>query len=596
MLWKLYPLFVTITLVSVIAVAWYATSALRDFHLDRVAEDLESRAHLVSSQLAGFTDTTDIAYVDNLCNSLGRCSSTRITVIHPTGIVLGDSEEDPLVMENHRMRSEIRQAFQGKTGRSIRYSSTMQAELMYVAIPVIRNESVVAVVRTSIPVSSIDEALHELGNRIALACIVIALVLAFVSWIVSRSISRPLEELKDGVMRYAGGQLNRKIRASGSEEIDSLTTAVNEMAGHLYDRIRTVTRQRNEREAILASMAEGVIAFDVEEKLIEINQTAAGMLNLDANSVQGRSFHEVIRNAELQQMVESALSGKAVEGDVVIRNGVEKVAQVHGTVLRNIEGNAIGALLVLNDVTRVRQLERIRQDFVANVSHELKTPITSIKGFVETLLDSFPENRAEAQRFLGIIGKHADRLDAIIEDLLSLSRLEQERAGKEIRLDSVGIVDVLSSAAAACDRQASEKKITIDIVCDDSITAMVNPLLLEQVIVNILDNAIKYSGPEDTVNLRADYDGEYVEIRITDNGIGIERKHLPRIFERFYRVDKARSRDQGGTGLGLAIVKHIVLAHGGNVLVESTPGRGSTFIVKLPRGQGNTDSEKLNID
>ena len=256
--------------------------------------------------------------------------------------------------------------------------------------------------------------------------------------------------------------------------------------------------------------------------------------------------------------------------------------QAHGTILRDPDQRGIGALIVLNDVTRLQRLENLRRDFVANVSHELKTPITSIKGFVETLQDGAWSNEKDAKEFLAIIAKHVDRLTSIIEDLLSLSRIEQEADSGSMAREMARLRDVLSAAVQLCQAKAAEKGIHLDIRCDSALSATVNALLLEQALVNLLDNAIKYSPVRSVVEVAAGVEHDHLLLSVRDQGRGIEAEHLPRLFERFYRVDKARSRQMGGTGLGLAIVKHIAQAHGGTVTVESAPGKGSLFTIRIP--------------
>ena len=291
----------------------------------------------------------------------------------------------------------------------------------------------------------------------------------------------------------------------------------------------------------------------------------------------------MVRKADLLRFVARTLSGKApVEGDIVLRDESERFLQAHGTVLRDTRAQDIGALIVLNDVTRLRRLENIRRDFVANVSHELKTPVTAIKGSVETLLDGALQKPQDARRFLEIVARQADRLNAIIDDLLALSRIEQEAERHEIPLQRGRLGEVLRGALQACEVGAAAKSIRIECSCPESLQARINPPLLEQAMVNLIDNAVKYSRPDSEVLVEALREGGEVLIRVRDHGSGIGAEHLPRLFERFYRVDKARSRKAGGTGLGLAIVKHIVQAHSGRIAVTSVPGKGSTFTVYLP--------------
>jgi two-component system phosphate regulon sensor histidine kinase PhoR len=334
-------------------------------------------------------------------------------------------------------------------------------------------------------------------------------------------------------------------------------------------------------------MVEAVLAVDAEENLVRLNDAARRLFFREGGDPVGRSLPEATRNPDLLRFVRAALAAdEPVSADLTLREEDERFLQGHATPLRDAAGGRIGALVVLHDVTQIRRLENVRRDFVANVSHELKTPVTSIQGFVETLRDGALDDSHTARRFLEIVARHADRLNAIIEDLLSLSRLESDAERHEIALAPGAIRPVLAAALLTCANKAAERNIAIELQCDEGLRANINAALLEQAIVNLLDNAVKYSKDGALVKLEGlEVEGEAV-IRVADQGCGISKEHLPRIFERFYRVDKARSRDLGGTGLGLAIVKHIVNAHGGRVAVKSGVNQGSEFSVQLPATTG----------
>jgi two-component system, OmpR family, phosphate regulon sensor histidine kinase PhoR len=353
------------------------------------------------------------------------------------------------------------------------------------------------------------------------------------------------------------------------------------------------------RMLVFSSMIEGVLAFDTEERLININTSAARMLSIQPERALGKSIVEIIRNVGLQRFVEETLvSGKPIEGYITILEGQqERFLQSHGSLLRDQAGRVLGVLVVLNDVTELRKLETVRRDFVANVSHELKTPITSIKGFVETLLDGAIQDKDDTLRFLGIISRQADRLNSIIEDLLSLSRIEQGAEKEQIEFAETALHDVLSSAVQSCQVDAEAKSMTLLLDCPPLLRAEVNSALLEQAIVNLVNNAMKYSEDGKRVWVHAALqDDDNLSVIVRDEGYGIEAEHLPRLFERFYRIDKARSRTMGGTGLGLAIVKHIVQAHHGQIEVSSSPGAGSTFIIRLPLMQRRSDIPAAGLD
>ena len=583
LLWQLYPSYLLITLIALVAVTIYATSSFREFYLDRIASDLRARAYLLEKQILQFLGPLDTKIVDALCKELGKSSTTRITVILPSGTVIGDSHDDPDRMDNHALRPEVIQAKKGSVGKSIRFSTTLQQRMMYVAVPLTDHKRIVAVIRTSLPVTAIDEKLKSIETQIAFGGLLIAFVAAGISLYVSRRISRPIEKMKEGAEHFARGNLLHRLPETDLEEIGGLADAMNQMAAQLDDRIKTIVNQRNELEAILSSMEEGVIAFDMDERIISINQAAARIFESIPKDMLNRSIQEVIRNSELQQFVSQALSSTDnLEGDITLYHEGERTIYLHSTPLRDSNSDQIGVLVVMNDVTQVRRLENIRRDFAANVSHEIKTPLTAIKGFVETLRHGSVKNPEEIERFHSIIEKHVNRLTAILEDLISLSRIEQDDEKKAIKLRKNPIKNVLQTAIGNCREKSDLKDITIDHVCEENISALIDPPLLEQAIVNLLDNAIKYSDKGSSVHVSAFQKDDSIIISVQDHGIGITKEHFPRIFERFYRADKARSRNLGGTGLGLAIVKHITQAHGGYATVESTPGKGSTFSLHLP--------------
>jgi len=583
LLWQLYPSYLLITLLSLLAITWYTSSSLRQFYLQQITSDLKTSAYLLQNHFSERINLKKTKPIDSLCKKLGKEISTRITIVLPSGHVVGDSRGDPQQMDNHADRPEIKKAFTGQTGNSVRFSHTLQRDMMYVAIPMKTKGEITGVLRVSISLISIDRTLESIYKKIVLGGIIAALLAAIISFLVSQRISHPLEKLKNGAKRFARGDLKHKMPIPDTLEIGAVTESMNQMATQLDERIHTVVRQRNEQEAILASMVEGVLAIDSEEHLISLNQAAADLVGIDPKESQGRSIQEIVRNVDLQRFVKSALSSQdIIEGEIIFNDTAEKFLQAHGTILSDEQGKKIGAVVVLNDVTRLKKLENIRRDFVANVSHELKTPITAIKGFVETLIDGAKNNPEDLSRFLAIIATQSGRLNAIIEDLLALSRIEQGTEKAEISLEKGKICDVIHAAILSCDVKAKKKKIKVDLNCPDNFAADINAPLLEQAVINLIDNAIKYSEPESTVHISSIRSKAEAVIEVCDQGCGIDKEHLPRLFERFYRIDKARSRELGGTGLGLAIVKHIAQAHNGHVCVESTLGKGSIFSIHLP--------------
>ena len=590
--WRIYATYLVVVILSTLAVGWVAVRAAREFYVDRTERELEARASLVREEVAAALAAGDLAGLEELIQRMGRASGTRITIIGTgavgvdLGQVVADSDRPPEQMADHADRPEFRTALAGGTGRAVRRSPTLGTRMMYVAMPLERGDEVVVVVRTALALTAVDEALARLYRSIFVGAGVVAAIAALLGLYVSRRIARPMRAMREGAERFAAGDFSHKVLVPATEEFASVAESLNRMAAELDRELRAITRERNEREAVLESMVEGVLAVGPEGHIIALNPAAARLLDIEAGDAVGMAIEEAVRNPELQRVVRATLDGIApVEADLTaFVGGEDRYLQAHGAPLHGEDGTLAGAVVVVNDVTRLRRLEAVRRDFVANVSHELKTPVTSIKGFAETLADGALDDPAAARRFLRIIAGQADRLNAIIEDLLALSSLERGGEGETgVLLQEARVDDVLAVAADVCGPKAAAKRITVTVDCPRGLCADINPPLLEQAVVNLLDNAVKYSPEGTTVSLAAKEAPDEIVISVSDEGIGVSREHLPRLFERFYRVDKARSRDLGGTGLGLSIVKHVAQVHGGRVSVDSSPGRGSTFRIHLPR-------------
>ena len=584
--WRLFWSYFWIAMMALVLMVWYGARVLREFYYDEIDGMLQARAELLVHQVRPLIEKEDYAAVDELCKQQGKVIGTRLTVILPSGQVVGESDKDPSAMDDHSKRPEVLEAFRGRVGQETRPSDTIGTDLRYVAVPFSLGQSTNAVVRASLPVTTLDRTLKAVSSHFFLNGLLVAVLVGLVSLWVSRRISRPLEELKAGSQRLARGELDYRVDGANIEEINDLAVALNQMAEQWGDRVRLILRQQNEQQAMLASMTEGVLAVDTQGTVITMNPSCAKLLGAEPAEIRGRTVHELIRKPDLLDFVEAATASvEPLEGEIELINDDTRILHAHATTLVGVDQKPIGALIMLRDITRLRRLENVRRDFVANVSHELKTPITSIKGFVETLLDGALDDKDNIQRFLEIISRQVNRLEAIIEDLLALSRLERDPSdGASQPLSPGKVLPVLAGAIEMCQQQALERQIRIECSAPEDLVAPMNVHLLEQAVMNLLDNAIKYSDSGGIIQVAATREGDQVVIRVKDEGCGIDRRHLPRLFERFYRVDKARSRQLGGTGLGLAIVKHIARAHGGEVEVESVVGEGSTFSIYLPSG------------
>jgi two-component system, OmpR family, phosphate regulon sensor histidine kinase PhoR len=579
--WHILVPFLAIIVLALALITAYSSRALREMFHERTAEDLADRARLLHDDVAALLAAGDDDAIQSYCERIGAASHMRLTIVAPDGTVLGDTLERPASMENHKGREEIAAALTTGAGRSIRYSASLGHRRMYVALAVKQDGRLLGVLRTSHSLQSVDQATSLVLRQVAAGGVLLAVLAGLVSFGIARRIGTALQQMQAGAERLAAGQLDTRLDIrSDAEELISLAESFNAMSDQLSDRIRTIENQRNELTAVLGSMVEGVLAVDQDEIVFGWNEASGTLLGVEAKQAMGRSIQEVVRHPELIAMTRAALAGDAaVEGDVVVARGQERHLQVHATGLRGGDGQRLGALLVLNDVTRLRRLENVRRDFVANVSHELRTPITSIKGFVEALRENPPQDPAENARFLTIIDRQAGRLQAIIDDLLILSRLEQETG---LTRSDVNLQRLLAEAVDQCTARAGGETPSVAIECAEGLTAAVNGHLVEQAVVNLVDNALKHSGATEPIVVRARAEAGGVVLEVADQGRGIAPEHLPRVFERFYRVDRARSRTLGGTGLGLAIVKHIAQAHGGEVRVRSEVGSGTTFTVILP--------------
>jgi two-component system, OmpR family, phosphate regulon sensor histidine kinase PhoR len=520
--------------------------------------------------------------LDPVVDAAAREVDARVTVIAPDGRVLADSAvsgSDLARLENHGGRPEVMGALAGETSRAERRSATVGAALLYAAVPVRSGGRVVGVARLSRGIGTIEGQARDLWRAGAVALLLALLATGLLSVLLSASLGRSLQEIMEAARQYAKGNLSARIRVRREDELGELAQIINHSADQLQGRMAEIARDRGRTDAILSAMDDGVLAVDHRGTVVLANPSLARALEL--HDAPGRHYLEVIRQREVGSLIEEVLrTGERREAEVEILH-LRRVFSITGVPFPGEEGTRHCAVLTFNDATERHRVERIRRDFVANASHELRTPLTSIRGFVEALEDGAVEEPATAQRFLGKIRTHADRMAALVEDLLELSRLESgERAPElvETRLAEVA-EDVVASFAGA----ATRKDISLHRTDRGAPPVVTDPERLRRVLENLVDNALKYTpgGGRVEVTTSPGPDGS-ARIEVADNGPGIAGEHLDRIFERFYRVDKARSRELGGTGLGLSIVKHLAEGMGASVSVESEPGKGARFTVTVP--------------
>ena len=579
--WQFFGTHILILFAAVGVVAFYTWFTGREvFHRQWVRE-LETQTKLAAALLPHADGSVDEVAVSRFFERLGHLDNHRFTLILPNGKVIGDSEADAAHMDSHSDRPEVREALANGRGMSERYSASVGKQMLYLAQRVPQEGPVQAVVRVSVPLRTLTRELDAFNHVfVVLLAVVLGATLAL-SYGAALRIVGPVSELQRGLTLIGGGDLSYRLDIPPVPHLAELARSINQTADRLQKYIQALNEERNLRTLILANMTRGVIAIDAQHAIMDLNDSARRLLNLQNPSPEGARIGEVTRYPELLSLIDASEK----ESDPVEREMTagELVLSMRATALRDVAGNRVGTLVVLSDVTLLRRLETVRQDFVANVSHELRTPITSVKGFAETLLDGAVKEPETAERFLKIIVRQANQLESIIRDLLELSRLEQNSA-QTLDRQMAPVEGILKNAIELCQSRAAERGVTLRLRCEEGLAAAVHVGLMEQAVVNLIDNAIKYGACAERANVdvTAVKEGTCVRITVRDYGNGIERKHVDRLFERFYRVDKGRSRELGGTGLGLAIVKHIVLIHKGTVDVESEIGKGSTFTILLP--------------
>ena len=584
--WQLYGgyagvVIVFAALIGVTVSSWIAEDSREDIRTALVAKAtlLEeiSRNALLGQRDAKFQEQIQ---------RLGEKTHTRLTVIARDGLVLADSEEIPARMNNHANREEILIAAEKGTGLVNRYSNTVEREMMYLALRVddasTGQAMQIGFVRASLPLDIIGERLSRVRSLVLLGAGVAGFVALLLGLFLAHRVTSRLESITSVAEAMAEGDYSRRVFMNSPDEIGKLATAYNSMAEQMQVRIDMITEDRNKVQTILRSIVEGVIAVDRDELVVHINAVAGNLLGLDPSEVRGKRLWETVRVNEVAKALISSLAGEKIfRTQSRIMHGTDEcLLEISASPLTDAEDEITGAVVVLHDVTEIRRLELVRREFVVNASHELKTPITAIRGFLDSLVDDTDMPHETRQKFLRRAASQANRLALLVTDLLRLSRFESgEQAESSEQLD---LHNIVSASVAELQQTAEDKAIKLTATLDQNPAIVIaNNATLRLVVDNLIDNAIKYTGTDGDVEVRTSQINGEVILKVTDNGVGIDPMHQDRIFERFYRVDKARSREVGGTGLGLAIAKHACGILGGELTVESQPGVGSTFRLRL---------------
>jgi two-component system phosphate regulon sensor histidine kinase PhoR len=575
LVWQLFAGFSVLLTAAIAAAFWVASVQLAGQADESLRQRLADAARSLAILEADRAGPPDAAAFENHAQTVRTATRIDCRLIASGGTAAAD---DTLAEAAARNGIASRSRYDGASGR----------RSLEVAVPIGTRRPPVAIVLATTDAAESDRDLATWQRTLLAGCLGTTACAVAAGYALARRVTRPIDELRAAAARLAGGDTTTAVPATEVAELADLATALSRLRAQLVERGLTIGRQGTQQEAVLGSMIEGVLAVDARQRLLGINRAAADLLDVDPDESAGRLLIDVIRNPDLRRFALTAIDCRApVEDDLVLHGPRDRTIRLRGTALRDASGEG-GAVIVLNDVTEMKRLEHVRRDFVANVSHELKTPIASIKGFVETLLDGAMDDPADTSRFLGIVARQADRLAAIVDDLLALSRIEQSEGAGNLPVETVPVASILTAVTLDCGPRAADRSIRLEVDCPANLAATLNAALVEQAVINLVDNALKYSESGKTVWLSAAASEppgpRELVLCVRDEGCGIEPIHLPRLFERFYRVDKARSRNLGGTGLGLSIVKHIVQAHTGAVSVDSEPGVGTTFTIRLPRG------------
>lgn len=546
---------------------------------------LTNTANLVSDVIKPELSSDNIGDLQTIVSKLGNKTGIRITVVANDGKVVSDSQKNPNEMEDHSKRPEILQALSNNNGESSRYSTTLQTDMIYVAVPFNNNGEVPYVIRTALPLSIIQQALVPIEKKVIYLGTILTLIALVLSLAISKTITKSLHGILKISEELARGNLNIDIpNPNKNGEFAKISNALHKMAQKLNELFKQLSREKNQLEAVLGAMSEGVMVISGEGKIMITNSALKNMFNIKEDP-QLKPYWEILRNKDLITIADRVLKNRTPDTMEISHLYPDERYYLANVIPLDSPENEI--IVVMFDITEFKRLENIKADFIANVSHELRTPLTVIKGYTETLEEDAYESPGEKKQFLNIVNRNADRLINIVSDLLVLSEIEsRDSLSKETintDFEYINVNEVIASSLESLRSKAMGKDISINYHVKQNIEKIkANRFLLEQMFINLIDNAIKYTSDGGDIRIDMSTTDKELTIEISDTGIGIPKEHLPRIFERFYRIDKTRSRKMGGTGLGLSIVKHIVIMHDGKIDVQSEEGKGSKFTIQLP--------------
>ena len=573
----------------------YSRNLLRDFYASSLGKVMEQKTRLLARQLPWSDEPGSL---DSICKTLADELGVRITVIGENGAVIGDSDEPAISLENHSSRPEVIEALSSGAGSAVRYSTSVKHDLLYRAYRQTEGPQQ-RIVRVAVSFNEVQNVIQSLGRALLVGLLLCSLFGLAVAYLFSRRVSNRINRLADFSKAVAEGQFAQPLLPRiGDDELDILEQNLRDMSLKIHDNIKALRSEKEKVDSILRCMVEGLVVIDPKGKVLLINDQAKTMFGVMDDQIRDGSFVEISRSPVIRKILQEVLAFDFSKNTYSKRISVEdgRWFRVNAISLRNGTEQPSGSILVFHDITEIQRLETVRSDFIANVSHELRTPLTAIRGYVETLLQHPPAEPADAKQFLTIIDRHSERLSRLTEDLLVLSELES--GAQKLTLRPVEAEQLIQRVLEVFWDRAAKKKISLSYSLPSGLPSILGDYdRLQQLFINLVDNAVKYTPSGGSVTITATHtllgaQGDSgVEIIVADTGAGIADQDLPRLSERFYRVDKARSRELGGTGLGLAIVKHIVLAHGGELKIESAVNHGTTVRVFLPAAVTETNLE-----
>jgi two-component system phosphate regulon sensor histidine kinase PhoR len=580
MRWRIAIPYVILILVATLGLTLYVSNEVHQARMSDLEAQLLADARLLSDVVGPvLLEGGDGDVLDAAAQHWAELLGARVTIIDADGTVLGESHTDRSQMDNHLQRLEVQEALAAGEGSSTRFSRTMDYEMMYGAVPVVGagGAPALAIVRVSYSLSQINASVDSLRHSIATAGIATALVAALLAVVIAGSTTRPVRDLTQAAERMAQGDLSTRLAPATNDEVGALTSAFNNMADQLREQMTTLGEERQRLATVLEHMAGGVLITDGAGQVQLINAAAVRLFDTTEQKALGRSFAQVVPHHQLIELLQCCQEKNEEQVEMVEISHHDLFLEA--TITPFHEGDAVGYLVMLQDLTRIRRLETVRRDFISNISHELRTPLAGLKALVDTLLGGAIKDRPAAKRFLKRMDTEVDALNQMVEELLELSRVESGQA--PLRLAPTSVADVVISPADRLRPQAARAGLDLSVELPTHLPLVLADLERAQLVVtNLVHNAVKFTPPGGRVAIAARPDGDEVLISVSDTGVGIPADDLSRIFERFYKADRARSG--GGTGLGLAIAKHIVQGHGGRIWAESVEGRGSTITFSLP--------------